>query len=939
MTKRQFSALYRECLFRLMDPELLSAGARGDMSRLFGQFASLLIFLSVLFSLPALASGGGNAPPLEQWMFALSAEHFLIATTMLVVGLFAVLSWDSTFPDRRDVLVLAPLPVRARTLFLARVAAVATALSLTVALLHAPAGLLWPLGLNYRSDAQSLPALTYAPAAGPVEVADLEPMLRRELASAQKPGGPLAPGTGAGLAIGAVKHGSRRVLTYGTAKPDSLFEIASVSKTFTGLLLARMAGQGKVRLDQPVRELLPEGTAKKPRGEEITLLDLVTHHSGLPRMPGNLNRADPDNPYANYTAADLYDYMRRRGVEKPPEAEIVYSNLGFGLLGQALADRAGTNWPSLVQSVITGPLGMKDTVVELSPEQQGRFMQGHDHGHHPVHAWDVASGLAGAGALRSTAGDMLTYLEANLHPERTPPAAALASALRKSHELQAVVGPASRVALAWGYRPEYDAYQHSGGTGGFSSYACFSPKGDHAVIVLLNNSPALPFADLLGEHVRQRLAGEPTFSLDLVAAPASGGFLHQFRVFAAYWITMLAAGAFVFCCVLGAQGVAAQLLPRRLFLRASSFLQLAAFAALVSVYFLQPMLASMETILAAQGQGPLSWSPSYWFLGFFQQLVGSPALGPLAHRAWAGLAVAVFGTAAAYLLSYFRTLRKIVEEPDIAPARRSRWLPAFGNAFEQAVAQFSIRTMLRSRRHRMILAFYMGVGMAITIFLLKNPAAQRQLVATSGGLWEQLSEPILAASIVVMGCWVVGVRAVFSLPLDLRANWIFRVTPVRGGPVCLAARRRALFALSVLPVCAAAAALFFSIAPWRLAAGHLVILGLLASLLAELCLSGAQKIPFACSYLPGKSNVHLTFWLCIGFIVGLIKKAAGFERRTLEDPVAYALLAGGLAVLVLLARWWNLAAARRDEGAVRFEDEEDNAVLVLGLNQARPPIA
>src|SRR5262249_57325843 len=93
---------------------------------------------------------------------------------------------------------------------------------------------------------------------------------------------------GTGLAIGVWKDGERRVFIYGTAKPDSLFELGSISKTFTGLMLAQMVVQGKVRLDEPVRELLPPGTVTKPPDSEITLLDLATHHSGLPAMPDNM---------------------------------------------------------------------------------------------------------------------------------------------------------------------------------------------------------------------------------------------------------------------------------------------------------------------------------------------------------------------------------------------------------------------------------------------------------------------------------------------------------------------------------------------------------------------------------------------------------------------------------------------------------------------------
>ena len=179
MTKLQFRVLYREFLFRMVDLELLSAHALGDSNKLLGPFASLLIFLSMLLSIPAM--GFGRGAPLAQVFARFSAEHFLISTTMLVVGLFAVLSWDSTFPDRRDVLVLAPLPVRPRTFFLANVAAVSAALGMTTVALHALSGLVWPLALGRTTPALTAPALTWDPAVPPAGAAGLQAMMDRDL--------------------------------------------------------------------------------------------------------------------------------------------------------------------------------------------------------------------------------------------------------------------------------------------------------------------------------------------------------------------------------------------------------------------------------------------------------------------------------------------------------------------------------------------------------------------------------------------------------------------------------------------------------------------------------------------------------------------------------------------------------------------------------------
>jgi CubicO group peptidase (beta-lactamase class C family) len=380
-----------------------------------------------------------------------------------------------------------------------------------------------PTALNFERQtvAQTVKPPSFDAAMSAVKAADLDSVLDRDLAQALKSGA-LAPGTDAGVVIGVVDHGVKRVLAYGTAKPDSIFEIGSITKTFTGVILAQMVAQGKVTLDEPVRELLPAGTVTKPTGTEITLLDLATQSSGLPRMPDNFDPADPANPYADYHAANLYAFLAKHGVVKPATTSFLYSNLGFGLLGQALSDRAKTSYPDLLRDEITEPLGMKDTVIALSPDQQKRFIAGHDAGHHPAHAWDLGA-LAGAGAIRSAAADMLIYLESNLHPDKIPtqpgPKVAdsrtLSSAIAQSHDLRADTVPGTRIALAWLCNTATGSYWHNGATGGYSSYAVFNLKNDYAVIVLSNTSLGSTgsFADLLAQHISQRLDGQPALSL------------------------------------------------------------------------------------------------------------------------------------------------------------------------------------------------------------------------------------------------------------------------------------------------------------------------------------------------------------------------------------------------------------------------------------------
>jgi D-alanyl-D-alanine-carboxypeptidase/D-alanyl-D-alanine-endopeptidase len=358
------------------------------------------------------------------------------------------------------------------------------------------------------------PAL--APAGPPVALADLKEVLDREFAPVLDHG-VLAKATGSGVVIGVYDHGQTRIFNYGTAQPDSIFEIGSVTKTFTALVLAQMVEQKKVSLDDPVRTLLPEGTVAKPDGPEITLENLATQHSGLPRLPDNLKPANMADPYADYRSAQLYEFLKKRGVARPKDPGFLYSNLGFGLLGYALSLRAGMSYEDLIKTQITNPLQMKDTVVTLSPSQQTRMIGGHDVANKPAGRWTWDT-MAGAGSLVSTAADMLKYLEANLHPEKIgagaaagSPLATLPAALASEHQPRASGPSPLRIALAWLCNDENHACAHDGGTGGYTSFISFMPKDDRAIVVLYNRgdtSTGDPFTDRVFTNIVSLMAGE-----------------------------------------------------------------------------------------------------------------------------------------------------------------------------------------------------------------------------------------------------------------------------------------------------------------------------------------------------------------------------------------------------------------------------------------------
>ncbi len=221
---------------------------------------------------------------------------------------------------------------------------------------------LWSNGSSTKPESDQLPARP------PITLADLKPALDAEFAPVVQDG-LLRQSTGCGVAIGVIDHGQRRVFTYGAARADSIFEIGSVTKTFTGLVLAQLVAQKKVRLDEPLRPILFPDLAAGSPGTEITLLDLATHRSGFPSVPDNLKPKDPSNPFADYDRVALHQFLVSHGTARPADAKYLYSSFGIGLLGYALAQRSGVPYEQLVRTEVTGPLRMNDTVFALSPEQ------------------------------------------------------------------------------------------------------------------------------------------------------------------------------------------------------------------------------------------------------------------------------------------------------------------------------------------------------------------------------------------------------------------------------------------------------------------------------------------------------------------------------------------------------------------------------------------
>src|SRR5579871_5888370 len=307
---------------------------------------------------------------------------------------------------------------------------------------------------------------------------------------------------GVGIVVGLIDRNGRRVVAHGRCErrgrrqvdADTLFEIGSNTKVFTSLLLSDMVRRREAALDDPVADYLPAGVTVPERGgRQITLADLATHTSGLPRMPNNYAPKDRHNPFADYTVEQLYAFLSGHTLTRDIGARYDYSNIGVGLLGHALARRLGTDVETAIKGRITGPLGMHDTAIQLTRDQQKRLAHGHDEDGHPVSNWDLKEAFAGAGALRSSANDLLAFLAVVLGYQDGPlkPAmdAQLAFPMRPASDEHAEAeGFEVSVGLGW-HALENErgrVVMHGGGTGGYLTFMGLNLERGWGAVVLTN---------------------------------------------------------------------------------------------------------------------------------------------------------------------------------------------------------------------------------------------------------------------------------------------------------------------------------------------------------------------------------------------------------------------------------------------------------------------
>ncbi len=305
-----------------------------------------------------------------------------------------------------------------------------------------------------------------------------------------------APGTG--IVVGVIDRGVQKIYAVGSAgngraaDEHTLFEIGSVTKTFTATALALMALRGEVRLDDPIAKYLPKGVrAPSNDGKPITLLNLAEQRSGLPRLPTNMADAAGSDPYADYTISDMYAFLNGYTLTRDPGASYEYSNYGIGLLGQLLANRAEATYPQLMRRAVFDPLGMSGSAFVMSGLADSALLAvGHDLSGTPVTTWHSQS-IAPAGAIASNVNDMLKFLRCNMGQGPLAQACLFAQRPRAEGE------PRHEIGLVWNVNSSTGIISHGGDTNGFHAFVAISRDRKTGVVVLSNG----PLVEDIATHV------------------------------------------------------------------------------------------------------------------------------------------------------------------------------------------------------------------------------------------------------------------------------------------------------------------------------------------------------------------------------------------------------------------------------------------------------
>ena len=414
-----------------------------------------------------------------------------------------------------------------------------------------------------------------------------------------------------------------------------------------------------------------------------------------------------------------------------------------------------------------------------------------------------------------------------------------------------------------------------------------------------------------------------------------GGFL---RMIGAQVLAALAGTLAVFCAVIALQCLSIRILGRAMAQRVAIVVQILFAVVLVQMIFLLPGLGSRMTdgMLGPDWlSSPVAAAlPSVWFLALFEVLNGFSGRNayPLALVAVLVTAGSLFAAVALYAFGYQVLATQALETPPTSRAwirraaaglvARFHPRPASGRAAViAAVRQFTVRTLVRSRQHRTLVALYAGLGLAVVVSSILPLALQRGLAA-----FAKPHIAILAAPLVMIFMGLVGMRIAFAIPVAVKANWIVRLREPADTHAAIDGVFSALAAGGVAPFAALGA--LGALALWgvRVAAVHLVVCSLLGWLLAELLVVRLCKVPFTCTYMPGRSRVKTMWPLYAMAFTTFTYSMADLELQMLRRPGVFigfvAIVTAGALLTRVLRRLW-LAS----EPGLRFIEDDPEALF------------
>ena len=417
------------------------------------------------------------------------------------------------------------------------------------------------------------------------------------------------------------------------------------------------------------------------------------------------------------------------------------------------------------------------------------------------------------------------------------------------------------------------------------------------------------------------------FLITVTAANAATGLLFPLssissgtvlRTYLAHFVSIFAASAFVFFAFLAVQALLINLLPYRHWKRISAWIQLGALFTVLFGFFLVPPISAPGVLTSPANHRIIAVVPSFWFVGLYQTILGTedPGIHWLAGRAVLGLAACISIALIGYLAGYARHVRKTIEESGaVSEAHKARlgwakrlldrWL--LNNPQERAVFWFAWRTMIRNRMPRLMLAAYASIGLVYAIDGLASAMKLR-----GGPALAQPNAALGAFPLILPFFLLLGMRVLFTFPVELGANWLFRLASEDDPTTPLRAVRKLMVAAGIVPVCAAALPMYTVLWGWQMGVAHVLLSLFIALAMLQILTTGFHKIPFTCTFMPGKANLKVTFTIYVVAFLIVAFLIINLELWLLLKPNRT--LIGGLTAAVFLA--WATWRRRREETGI-----------------------